>query len=288
MASVFERLRREYHQRLCKELLSYRKNSRILNIADKGSKASTRLAKLMVDKIDGRVSAKPLTPQALGERFPKCTLAFLQQAFAKLQHVRPGTWEWSVGQARVGIAAFVQYGHLARLQELVNAQPELKAALGGDYLIIPDLVVSRKSLSDADINRPEKLVDVSGALASLTPLRERNAQSESAILHASISCKWTMRSDRAQNTRTEALNLIRNRKGGTPHIVVVTMEPLPGRLASIAMGTGDIDCTYHGALYELRDAANESRFEDQAELLNDLIEGRRLRDISDLPLDLAI
>lgn len=65
------------------------------------------------------------------------------------------------------------------------------------------------------------------------------------------------------------------------------MEPLPGRLASIAMETGDVDCTYHGALYELRDAANESPFEDQAELLDDLIEGRRLRDISDLPLDLA-
>lgn len=31
--------------------------------------------------------------------------------------------------------------------------------------------------------------------------------------HASISAKFTMRSDRAQNSRTEALNLIRNRKG---------------------------------------------------------------------------
>jgi hypothetical protein len=242
----------------------------------------------MVERIGGRVGTEQLTPQALGERFPKCTLAFLQRAFAKLQHVRPGTWEWSVGQAKVGIAAFDQYKHLAILQELVNAQPELKAALGGDYLIIPDLVVSRKSLSDSDINQPEKLVDNSGVLTSLTPRRQTNAGPGSAILHASISCKWTMRSDRAQNTRTEALNLIRNRKGGAPHIVVVTMEPVPGRLASIAMGTGDVDCTYHGALYELRQAANESPFEDQAELLNDLIEGRRLRDISDLPLDLAI
>ena len=35
-----------------------------------------------------------------------------------------------------------------------------------------------------------------------------------------------MRSDRAQYSRTEALNLIRNRKGRLPHIVVVTGEPL--------------------------------------------------------------
>ncbi len=37
-------------------------------------------------------------------------------------------------------------------------------------------------------------------------------------------------SDRAQNTRSEALNLIRNRKGRLPHIVVVTEEPSPSRL----------------------------------------------------------
>ncbi len=71
------------------------------------------------------------------------------------------------------------------------------------------------------------------------------------ILHASVSAKWTMRSDRAQNSRTEALGLIRNRKGHLPHIVVVTGEPLPSRLASLALGTGDIDCMYHFALCQL-------------------------------------
>src|ERR1035438_2137764 len=68
------------------------------------------------------------------------------------------------------------------------------------------------------------------------------------ILHASISCKWTIRSDRVQNARSEALNLIRNRKGRLPHVVVVTGEPLPSRLSAIALGTGDIDCVYHFAL----------------------------------------
>ena len=67
-----------------------------------------------------------------------------------------------------------------------------------------------------------------------------------------------MRSDRAQNTRTEALNLIRGRKGNTPLIVAVTFEPLPSRIASLAMGTGDLDCTYHGALNELLEAVIDS------------------------------
>lgn len=93
------------------------------------------------------------------------------------------------------------------------------------------------------------------------------------ILHASVSCKWTIRSDRAQNTRTEALNLIRNRKGKTPHIVAVVAEPLPTRIATLARGTGDIDCVYHMALPELRKAATASPHEDQAEMLETLVWG---------------
>ena len=108
------------------------------------------------------------------------------------------------------------------------------------------------------------------------------------ILHASISCKWTIRSDRSQNTRTEALNLIRNRKGHTPHIAAVTAEPLPTRIASLALGTGDLDCVYHIALPELQDSITELKNEDQLDMLQTLIDGKRLRDISDLPFDLAI
>ena len=97
-----------------------------------------------------------------------------------------------------------------------------------------------------------------------------------------------MRSDRAQNSRTEALNLIRNRKGNLPHIVVVTGEPTPSRLASLALGTGDIDCMYHFALYELIDSLKELQADDAMALLNTLIDGKRLKDISDLPLDLSV
>lgn len=100
-----------------------------------------------------------------------------------------------------------------------------------------------------------------------------------------------MRSDRAQNSRTEALNLIRNRKGHLPHIIVVTGEPLPSRLASLALGTGDLDCVYHFALYELLDAVQEyskNGREDILETLENLVAGKRLKDISDLPLDLSV
>ena len=98
-----------------------------------------------------------------------------------------------------------------------------------------------------------------------------------------------MRSDRAQNSRTEALNLIRNRKGRTPHIVIVTGEPLPSRIASLALGTGDIDCLYHAFLYELIEAVdNLPGREDSAEMVHTLVDGKRLKDITDLPLDLSV
>ena len=97
-----------------------------------------------------------------------------------------------------------------------------------------------------------------------------------------------MRSDRAQNARSEALNLMRNRKGPLPHIVVVTGEPTPNRIASIALGTGDIDCVYHFALPELLETVQSLDFADAEEMLHTMIDGKRLRDIADLPLDLAI
>jgi hypothetical protein len=79
-----------------------------------------------------------------------------------------------------------------------------------------------------------------------SPLREVNQKNKpKELLHAVISCKWTIRSDRSQNTRTEALNLIRNHKGNLPHIMAITAEPLPTRIASIALGTGDLDSVYH-------------------------------------------
>src|SRR2546425_3525397 len=174
---------------------------------------------------------------------------------------------------------------LVILEEAVRKRPELRSTLGGDYFITPDITVARRPVSDREINRDGSFLDVSKRLANLAPLRE--LINETSILHASISCKWTIRSDRAQNTRTEALNLIRNRKGKVPIVVAVTFEPLPTRIASIALGTGDLDCTYHGALHELQESVEEISNEDQADMLNTLVKGRRLRDISDLPFDLA-
>lgn len=179
---------------------------------------------------------------------------------------------------------FAQYEHLAYLNALTSENAQLAAALGNDYLVAPDVVVYRDLYDDDEINVDDYIVDETfGRLADI-----RKINGGKPILHASVSAKFTMRSDRAQNSRTEALNLIRNRKGHLPHIVVVTAEPMPNRIASLALGTGDIDCVYHFALPELMRAVDEVGSEDAAETLETLVKGKRLKDISDLPLDLSV
>ena len=64
--------------------------------------------------------------------------------------------------------------------------------------------------------------------------------------------------------------------------------PEPSRLASIALGTGDIDCVYHFALHELQATLKAQERHEAEDLLAIMVNGKRLRDISDLPLDLAV
>jgi hypothetical protein len=182
------------------------------------------------------------------------------------------------------ISQYVQYQHLAELNALIATSKEARTALG-DYVVKPDVIIARMPVADAEINRFEAVVDGSGG-PKLTPLRSINRETPRPILHASISCKLTIRSDRSQNARTEALNLIRNRKGHTPHIAVVTAEPMPTRIAPLALGTGDIDCVYHFALDELTATAADMQDEAVLDALDVMTDGHRLRDIADLPFDL--
>src|SRR6185312_5703250 len=286
----------DYHREIARQLLGYRKNnnrlSDVLSNADRHSSLSVRLAAGIAERIGQPLCASVPDSQTLGAIFARVTCSFLEATFGRLVHLRPGEWVFSMSQATPGIAAYEQYEHLAALSALAQTYPELRSVLGSDYLITPDIVVGRMPVSDTEVNDGGAFIspEESAQIAKQTPLREANGIARGPMLHASISCKWTIRSDRAQNTRTEALNLIRNRKGRTPHIVVVTAEPLPRRLASIAIGTGDVDCTYHAALNELVGTLEEKpyEFEDALAELKDLISARRLRDISDLPFDLAI
>ena len=286
--SRLQHLRGEYHRRICQDILGEKRG--VLNNADSGSKTSRELARGIAKRLPYPLSTRPPSGQTVGSLFEKVTAWFLEEALQMLAHIRPGKWGFFVAEARTparNITYFEQYEHLASLSRIISDHPELAAVLGSEYLVKPDILIGRYPLDDAEIDAREIILRGSEDIARLTPLRKKNRAQGTLILHASISCKWTIRSDRSQNIRTEALNLIRNRKGHTPHIVAVVAEPMPTRIASLALGTGDIDCVYHFALPELIAAVRESANESQQEMLETLIEGRRLRDIADLPFDLA-
>ncbi len=279
-------LRMKYHQRVCEEIIRLRKDGETdyLNFADRGNKASRAIAYGIVIRLGCSPNYERLSGQTAGGLFETITKDFLEEAFVLLRHLRPGEWYYST---KSPISRFDQYEHLANLEKIVEQNNLLASALGTDYIITPDIVIGRWPVSDEEVNRDGVVLVAGDTLAQFTPLRKANSKQPHPILHASISCKWTLRSDRGQNARTEALNLIRNRKGHLPHVVAVTAEPLPTRISSLALGTGDLDCVYHFALPELQESIAEMENEDQMDMLKMLIEGRRLRDISDLPFDLA-
>ncbi|MBP2644157.1 MAG: Type restriction endonuclease [Firmicutes bacterium] len=282
--SLILEARKRYHAALLQSVLTVDSRG-IPSNADSSNKASIVIARGITDQLCSETGER-LAGQTSGSEFETCNADFIKDTFLSLGHIRPGEWEIrKIGNRnRMAIAEFEQFEHLVALKRAAESNPELAAALGSDYTITPDVIIIRQPLDDKQINFPGYIVD--GSIARRTALRKCNGGKP--ILHASISAKWTIRSDRSQNSRSEALNLIRNRKGHLPHIVVVTGEPLPSRLSSIALGTGDIDCVYHFALDELLKSVEAYGREDSLESLNIMINGKRLKDISDLPLDLAL
>ena len=291
MEALIEKARFDFHKRLFETNTLNLNSKGVVSNADTSSNSSKKIARKVIDilveeqKHKINVSEK-INGQTLGKQFEVLTMEFLSNTFPQLQNLRPGAWHiLQLGNNnRLKTSDFEQYEHLAYLSELTAENARLAAALGNDYLVAPDVVIYKDLLEDEFINIKQEIV--SNNVCKMTDVRKSNGGKP--VLHASVSAKFTMRSDRAQNSRTEALNLIRNRKGHLPHIVVVTAEPLPSRLASLALGTGDIDCIYHFALYELIRAVKEVGSEDANDLLDTLVKGKRLKDISDLPLDLAV
>lgn len=282
---LIAKARKKYHQELLSNGVLTIDSKGIPSNADSSSKLSIRIAQGIARRLMAEVHEKAVG-QTSGAKFEQINMNFLNESFPHLQNLRPGKWHIAKlgNRNAVKTSSFAQYEHLEYLNQLTKSDARLAASMGNDYMVAPDVVIYRETETDETINEQTDIID--NTICKLADIRKSNGGLP--ILHASISAKWTMRSDRAQNSRTEALGLIRNRKGHLPHIVVVTGEPMPARLASLAMGTGDIDCVYHFALYELIEAVNETQAEDSIELLNILLQGKRLKDISDLPLDLAV
>ncbi len=180
--------------------------------------------------------------------FGNLILDFLEKSLSNLSHIRPGNWKFING---------------------------LRA---DDF---EQIDVCRVPVCDEEINRFQQLVS-GNQVANMTYLRQENGKD--FLLYAVIICieKISM-SDNRIDTLVSGVNISRR----CPYFVVTT-ELIPSHLARVVLGVGDIDCIYHFALPELISAVEQADNQDQLEMLQTMIEGRRLRDISDLPFDLAV
>jgi len=285
--AMLSQARSDFHRELILNRTLVVDDKGVASNADSGQRFSREAAMHIAEQLGADLGGLKLDGQRAGSQFENAVRNFVARTMPQLSSLRPGSWAIeNVGGSRSGyrLAQFEPYRHLDELARQVKASPILASVLGNSYDVSPDVIVVRLPVPDSSINADRQLVD--NEHGRYSPIREANQKH--AIVHAVISCKWTLRSDRAQNARTEALGLIRNRKGRAPHIVVVTGEPSPSRLASLALGTGDLDTVYHFALPELIRATEASDNDEAQQTLATLINGRRLRDIADLPLDLTI
>lgn len=287
--SIIGQARKQFHKSLLDEGVLYINKDGNASNADNSKKSglsSKRIANSIALQLQVETGEK-MVGQTSGNKFEEIIEKFIQDILPHLTHLRAGKLHAAKlkgSHKSLPLAKFEQYKHLRALKEAADSDKRIAAAIGREYIVKPDIVVYRDPVTDQEINKDKKIIDES--LAQKTDLRVVNGNEPTLV--ASVSAKWTIRSDRAQNSRYEALNLIRNRKGSLPRIFDVTAEPLPSRIASLALGTGDIDCVYHFALYELQKAALEDGNENEIATLNAMVDGKRLKDISDLVLDLVI
>ncbi|PWI18160.1 restriction endonuclease [Streptomyces sp. Act143] len=287
MAAALTEARIEFHKNLVDRHTLSLSPGNVASNADSSQKTSVGIALRIAKELSAQVIPEKIKGQRAGKQFEEAVEIFLRETFPLFHSLRPGSWSIeNVGGSRAEyqISKYEPYAHLAALANAIENDRTLASVLGNSYEISPDVLILRSPEPDEVINRDQELVDEDFGKYSVV----RMANQDRPIVHAIVSCKWTLRSDRAQNARSEALNVIRNRKGRTPHIAVVTGEPSPSRLASLALGTGDIDTVYHFALPELIRAVDSVQNDEAVSMLHTLLEGKRLRDISDLPLDLAV
>lgn len=198
--SVLASLRDEYHRQIGLQIVRFSGTAakNYPNFADSGSRSSISIASRLSDALGFARHLGRLDGQRTGKLFEGLTCWFVSEAFAAIQHLRPGMWDYRSEQT--AIHSFVQYQHLKVLDSVVGTNATLAAALGRDYIITPDVVVVRYPVSDDEINKRGLVVDTESSVAKLTQFRAANQLDSECrpFLHASISCKWTIRSDRSQ------------------------------------------------------------------------------------------
>ena len=184
------------------------------NLADVGSKTSMHLAGYVYETLGvpkSRIRSDSLDDDSASKASGTALERAIENDLTQQLTAKDPDRTWLVSRTGT-VADYAQFTHLNDLQALLEKNPILRSTFAGDYQVKTDVYVGVENSAHHEAH---------------------------PFLHAAISSKWTIRSDRVQNVRHEFATLVRNRRGRSPHLVLVTAEPLPTRLLSIARGTGE-------------------------------------------------
>lgn len=195
MKSLITEQRKKYHESIIRYGILSVDSKGIPSNADKSSRLSIAISSKIAETLYAELHEKQLA-QTSGAKFEQVNLEFIANTFPLLQNLRPGKWvvEKLGNRNSIKTSSFVQYEHLSYLGQIIKTDSKLATALGNDYMVAPDIVIYRLPETDEEINNQSLIVDDSAARQAVI----RKKYSPMPILHASISAKWTMRSDRAQ------------------------------------------------------------------------------------------
>jgi hypothetical protein len=277
------------------------------NTSDAGSDGSVKLGKLFFEAMG--ISTDAALPEEregkkVGELMTLLLSADLKSALGeKAPHL--------IVDPEKAFSEFEQFTHLGAVRELrgnlgqevaqaVNELERYSARAGLDEEVLDKVVGHlskiREQIDLADQRRRE-LLNLMGeeSLLKLDVTVSRNLPNSAdeatqrRHLVAGFSLKWTLRTDRAQDCRSQGAKMAALRRGRMPHFAAVTMEPRPSMLAILGRGSGDVDCVYHLHLPALCDAIDEycSGTKHKATLemrdtFRRLLDQRRVRDYDEL------
>lgn len=185
---------------------------------------------------------------------------------------------------RLTLSQFAQFRHVADLERLSVEEASIRSSVAMGLAQDPNVLMLRAPLHDNEINDKAILVELT--LARRSWLRARHQPKP--LLHAALWCRSSMSREVGGAIRASARSLSRLRRGRAPHIAAVTCEVLPSRMTDLALSPGELDCCYHCALPELRSALSTLDADEELALLDVMVQTQRLKDVSDLFLDLAL
>ncbi len=269
-----------------RELCGYR--NKLPNTSDSHDTQSIYLGEALFARIGVREHAH--APQSVGALMESLTLSDLQARRPDLSFARS-----------CRASNFAQYAHLGqatafRSANRTSVQVDIEELIGDieKSLDSAQLVTRLRRIRDIIAQNEGELRRFVDDLPSESMLNlditvaGPEAQSE---LRIALSCKWTLRTARAQDCLSQGTKLVAQRRGRMPHFASLTMEPRPAMLALLADGSGSIDCIYHLDLPSLLAAAHqihEGRLASKGRgwsplaTLERLVRQRRIRDYDDL------